>query len=391
MTANTVSKWEQTNKVPDAYSEPLADILGIDLSDKPWEIHKVARNRKNAPKFQPAALRDRRLAEGLTIEDASTLADVSPSAWQMWESGTVAPLEHRLFSLAEILNCDMEGLSEAPVTVGAWRQSARLTAGETAQRLGVNMNTYKGWETREAVPAVYHQALAEVLGIPEGKEPWSDPEGKPLGLRERRLVLGLTCGELAERIGTSLRLIVEWESGVPVHPLCRDALAEVLEIPSRELPWTPLAREIPTLYSRRINKGLSQEQLAEKVGTFPGIIGNWERGLLVSPNYRERLSAALDILAGEEPWWADKPTVPGLKEWRLIAGITQKETAKCLGVSASTYGNWERGMLVPYRHRARVASVLDIPIGEEPWQPHKPQPRHRIYEDLPPLRESGTG
>ena len=50
-----------------------------------------------------------------------------------------SPPEHRPTSLAEILNRDIAELSEAPVTVSGWRRSARLTAEDIAQRLGVNV------------------------------------------------------------------------------------------------------------------------------------------------------------------------------------------------------------------------------------------------------------
>ena len=49
----------------------------------------------------------------------------------------------------------------------------------------------------------------------------------------------------------------------------------------------------------RIERGLTQQGLAAKVGTIPAMISNLERGVLIpSPNMVMRLSTALDVDPG---------------------------------------------------------------------------------------------
>ncbi|OGL40246.1 MAG: hypothetical protein A2042_09635 [Candidatus Schekmanbacteria bacterium GWA2_38_11] len=49
----------------------------------------------------------------------------------------------------------------------------------------------------------------------------------------------------------------------------------------------------------RIDRGLTQQGLAAKVGTIPAMISNLERGVVIpSPNMVMRLSKALDVDPG---------------------------------------------------------------------------------------------
>ena len=96
-------------------------------------------------------------------------------------------------------------------------------------------------------------------------------------------------------------------------------------------------------------------------------MGLWELGHNVPVKHRARYTEVLGIPPGEEPWPLHGRTSSELKQWRHIAGLTQREVADRLGVAPDTYGNWERGTRVPVWHRQKVAAALGIPPGQEPW------------------------
>lgn len=55
----------------------------------------------------------------------------------------------------------------------------------------------------------------------------------------------------------------------------------------------------------------------------------------------------------------------GLRQRREELGITQEQMAADLGVSVTTYGNWERGIFLPrIGQRPKIARALDVPVGD---------------------------
>lgn len=51
-----------------------------------------------------------------------------------------------------------------------------------------------------------------------------------------------------------------------------------------------------------------------------------------------------------------------MKQVREDRGMTLKETAQKIGVSTSTYRDWEYGRKVPVSHVTKIAEVLSISV-----------------------------
>ena len=127
-----------------------------------------------------------------------------------------------------------------------------------------------------------------------GQKPLPDAypvELRTLGdhLRKRRLDLGLTQQEVAEKINTTEATIRNWE----LHHRSTD----IRYIPSiiSFLGYDPCARQSGTqgeriiAYRRKV--GLTQEQLARQLGIDPETLGRWEREEnQPSPKLRKRLA-----------------------------------------------------------------------------------------------------
>jgi transcriptional regulator with XRE-family HTH domain len=99
---------------------------------------------------------------------------------------------------------------------------------------------------------------------------------KTLGdhIRKRRLDLGLPQKDVAERIGADVASICNWESNC-IQPMVH-CLAAVIGF----LGYNPLpeADDLIGKFKRlRISLGLTQEQLAQKLGIDESTIAGWER------------------------------------------------------------------------------------------------------------------
>ncbi|MCB9027132.1 MAG: helix-turn-helix transcriptional regulator [Bdellovibrionaceae bacterium] len=53
-----------------------------------------------------------------------------------------------------------------------------------------------------------------------------------------------------------------------------------------------------------------------------------------------------------------------MKKVRETRGMTMKETAQKIGVSASTYRDWEYGRKIPVSHATKIAEVLSISLSD---------------------------
>src|ERR1700731_2837268 len=100
---------------------------------------------------------------------------------------------------------------------------------------------------------------------------------KTLGdhIRKRRLVLGLLQKQVAEQIGVDTASIVNWESN-KIQPMVH-CLPGILAF----LGHNPLPEAddlIGKLKRLRATMGLTQEQLAQKLGIDESTIAGWERG-----------------------------------------------------------------------------------------------------------------
>lgn len=82
----------------------------------------------------------------------------------------------------------------------------------------------------------------------------------------------------------------------------------------------------------------------------------------------------------------DTPIGTRIRKRRQVLGMTQRELAGRLGVSASTVANWETGKHFPLRYLGRVEAVLGVSFegDDEPrFRPVSDELRELIAEQLP--------
>jgi transcriptional regulator with XRE-family HTH domain len=91
---------------------------------------------------------------------------------------------------------------------------------------------------------------------------------------------------------------------------------------------------------RRLDLGLFQRQVAERIGVDEDSIYRWESNA-TSPQVTH-LPAIIEF-ARYNPCPAPQSTGERLIAVRKARGLTQKEMAKRLGVDPTTLGRWERG------------------------------------------------
>ncbi|GAG31650.1 unnamed protein product, partial [marine sediment metagenome] len=117
---------------------------------------------------------------------------------------------------------------------------------------------------------------------------------KPKQLKRLRKRLALTQAELARRIGVSAAAITSWETGkMAPGRKSRQALADLMQTPREQVAEPPQkgkgvrpratprggARLSPkNIKAIRKDAGLSQRQMAEKMGVSTNAVYNWEAG-----------------------------------------------------------------------------------------------------------------
>ena len=108
------------------------------------------------------------------------------------------------------------------------------------------------------------------------------------------------------------------------------------------------------LLRRRLVLKLLQKQVAKQLGVDEASIHNWETNR-TKPGF-VNMPAIIKFL-GYNPLpppegWADR-----LVQGRIILGLSQKESAKRMGVDASTLARWERGEREP---RGKLAARVSL-------------------------------
>ena len=102
----------------------------------------------------------------------------------------------------------------------------------------------------------------------------------------------------------------------------------------------------------RIDAGLLQKELAERIGVSESTICNWEKGYTASDVH---LLPRIWKVVGEPA----QPPVGTLREalidYRRRLGLSQRGLAASIGVDPSTVASWERGEHEP---QARLAQII---------------------------------
>lgn len=160
-------------------------------------------------------------------------------------------------------------------------------------------------------------------------------------LREQRLAVGLTQGELAQRTGIPLPSLANYERGV--HAISADRAAAIEDA----------LAEGPVI--RTGSEGGSRRDVAT--------LSNTPRGAGRKPQTYESMKqrtatrVELDASVGLEPVTAEE-----LRDLRAAAGLTRRQAAEVLGVTWSRVRNWEEATSpVPSGHwqpiRARLGEL----------------------------------
>lgn len=107
--------------------------------------------------------------------------------------------------------------------------------------------------------------------------------------------------------------------------------------------------------ARRIDLGLFQKEVAERIGVHPLTITNWEDSASQPPV--QYIPAIIRFL-GYDPS-PEATTFPGrLIYSRRVRGLTQKQLATELGVNPTTVRNWENSQHEPSRKRHELIAAF---------------------------------
>jgi transcriptional regulator with XRE-family HTH domain len=173
---------------------------------------------------------------------------------------------------------------------------------------------------------------------------------------------GYTQEEVADAIGIARRTLSNYIAGTRVVPrsyLEKIAATLGCDLEDLTLPST-YAKNPPNdrLKRERELRGLSQADVAEKVGTDQKIVSRWECGVSVPvPYYRQKLCKLFGKTAEElgfMPGAADgvsntpaKRPNHHLRHVRELRGWSQGRLAEEIGTDEKRIGVWERGESIP--------------------------------------------
>ena len=135
-------------------------------------------------------------------------------------------------------------------------------------------------------------------------------------------------------------------------------------ITSKRRPSKPSRTLGERLKAWRLERGLTQRDVAAMLGVRPATYGRWERD---QRRPAKKLLPGFLTLLGPDP----SATQKSMPEERLLAarqlpGLIQAGLAKKLGVDRGTVGDWERGVRLPTEERLATVEALLSPGGGKP-------------------------
>ena len=195
----------------------------------------------------------------------------------------------------------VESARFSPRLLKSLRKRLSLTQQELARLLEVSAVTVAAWESGRSRPRKANLAQvvtlrgmsAPVVDAALGRQPAPAPP-KPAQLKKLRKGLCLTQAELAKLLSVSPASITSWEAGKTVPTRANRCVIADLASLSQEEVDERLGRRatsgaVPTAARRRglapeqirdirDKVGLSQKELARKIGVSVNSISNWETG-----------------------------------------------------------------------------------------------------------------
>lgn len=104
----------------------------------------------------------------------------------------------------------------------------------------------------------------------------------------------------------------------------------------------------------RAKIGLTQAELAKKLGVDTKTVQNWESGATI-PKSKYGILGVLS----KETTAPSKELGFEVKDLRKMLGVTQVELAKMVGVTEATIQNWERGKKIPTTKHTTLRSLWE--------------------------------
>ena len=335
-----------------------------------WLAEDIPTNCISIFDIDGSRIRNERLRRGMSQRELAGRLGVGMTSIRKWEHGTYPPRHSHLKVLKEWLeedNIDSPGPSY-PLTellapdfgdrIVDRRREWGITQSELAERLGVHEATLSGWENGRYFPsAVKAHRLWEWLAkdIPVGWVSFGRKDGDRI--RNERLRRSMTQRDLAGRLGVEETTIRNWERGtrIPLNlhlKLLREWFEdEKVESPETSFPLTerPSSNYGDRIAERRRELGMTQGELAERLGIGLGTLKKWERCIRLprstkAQKLREWLVVE-DILSGT----VRSEEIDGnrIRAERLRLRMTPRELGDFLGVGETTIRDWERGTRTP--------------------------------------------
>lgn len=277
------------------------------------------------------------------------------------------------------------------------RRIRSLSATDVARLLEVHPNSVLRWERRERLPGPDHlRRLAQTLAaeVPDvatffdlARAP-SPPAGgeRGPGLRHLRRAAGVSVRRIAAALDVRDSTVYNWEAGrvrVPNEYLPALAALFRMAVPDlvqqlRAAPPPPKPAPLPPLRRMRRRTGLSQEAVAQRIGTSRHRLGAWERGQRPPLWAVRRLATVYGVpvahLAGlvgvpapallDPRRWSAGDLAPALRTLRTWAGLTQAEVGARCDFHPTSVRAWENARTVPSpRSRERLERLYGLPPG----------------------------
>lgn len=411
------SYWESGQHTPRFETiKKLANIFGV-TTEKITEDYAQPYNESETASFTER-LKELRKEKGLNQIEIANYFGTSQPAYQAWESGRRTPAQKSLEKLAKFFNVSVSYLlgetnirnfsglttpkeqSHAPSepTIGERLKSARKEAGllqeEVAEHFNVSYAYLAGVESPlESAEILFKNKVKELELTPEQEEQFKSsiynfilqkgnqynnqeisPESFAKRLKRLRKEAHLTQQDVADYFKTSPQSYAQWEKGqrspskesleklasyfgVSVSYLVGES--DTIDYGAFEEQSTPTQLSddktfIERLKELRKQSGLTQQQLADIVGTTQQNIAFWETGrqrpkqpsLIKLANY---FNVSIDYLLVGKAQAEEKSSVfpERLKQLRVEAKLTQQQMAEAFNIKQPTYAQWETGRTKP--------------------------------------------
>lgn len=122
----------------------------------------------------------------------------------------------------------------------------------------------------------------------------------------------------------------------------------------KETDFTP-ERLGEHIRKRRLTLGLSQAQVAARIGVSSNTVLNWEKGHNEPPV--EAIPRIVQFL-GYDPFPAAATLSERMRAKRRRMGWTIREAADALGVDETTWGDWERSGVVCWPRYQKLLAIF---------------------------------